>query len=356
MEGERPREPHMRNDLMSNSGNIFRWAFLCTLILALILVPFFIFGEKLEGWTDSFLGTAENNSIKTALVIIGLLGSDILLPIPSSIVSTGGGYLLGLTGGFLASFIGLTISCIIGYWLGRKSGRQISSKLLGEKEIGKLEHLNRKFGDWMIVVSRAVPVLAEASVLFAGIGKMKPSRFFLMTALSNAGISIVYAVVGTYSASLNSFLIAFGAAILIPLIAIIILATKARKKSQTFLPLLSFLLILPLCFYAWHYYNPLESRKNSAQNKVGRDVPIAANLNQKEQKNDTRQYPLEKSYQYKDQDGFEHIYLVQAPPLKLISDNTSILIYMHGISSKEEQGMEIFPTLRKHLESPIGDR
>jgi membrane protein DedA with SNARE-associated domain len=83
----------------------------------------------------------------------------------------------------------------------------------------------------VIVITRPVPVLAEASVLFAGMSRMPTGQFMLLTMLSNLGISAVYAAVGAFSANANSFLLAFAGSILIPLVAM--LAAKTRRKPQS---------------------------------------------------------------------------------------------------------------------------
>jgi len=192
-----------------------RWLTLFAIILAIILTPFFIFGPGLEERIHSFLKTAGNHHIVTSITIFSLLASDILLPIPSSMVSTASGFLLGFPAGFAASWLGMTTACLAGYWIGLKSRQQISRSLLKKEDIMKLEQMNRKFGDWFIAAARAIPVLAEASVLFAGIGAMSFPRFIAITILSNAVISAVYAFTGAFSASINSFLLAFGASILV---------------------------------------------------------------------------------------------------------------------------------------------
>jgi len=193
-----------------------RWILLSGLLLAVILVPFFIFGARIDQWTAAFMKTATRHGPATAAVLCLLLASDILLPVPSSLVSIGSGFLLGFPLGFAVSFTGMTIACVTGYWLGLRSKNSISSHLMGAEETRKLEQLNLKFGDWFIVTARAIPVLAEASVLFAGIGTMPFKRFFILSTLSNAAISAVYAGTGAWSASINSFLLAFAASILIP--------------------------------------------------------------------------------------------------------------------------------------------
>ncbi|OGV62418.1 MAG: hypothetical protein A2283_18000 [Lentisphaerae bacterium RIFOXYA12_FULL_48_11] len=209
-----------------------RWSLLSVIILAVILTPFFIFGPEIEAWTNTFIQAAARHSFVSAAVIFTLLSSDILLPVPSSLVSTGAGLILGLPLGFIASWLGMTTACLIGYWLGASSRKQLSRKLLGADEIKRLENMNQRFGDWLIVTARAVPVLAEASVLFAGIGAMPFHRFILMSIMSNAAISLVYTATGVFSASRNSFLLAFCGAILIPAIGMMLFQNKKKETAR----------------------------------------------------------------------------------------------------------------------------
>jgi len=57
---------------------------------------------------------------------------------------------------------------------------------------------------------------------------MPMHQFLLLSTLSNLGISAVYAAVGAFSATVNSFLFAFGGSILVPLVAMIL--TKSRQN------------------------------------------------------------------------------------------------------------------------------
>lgn len=71
---------------MSNR-NAYRWLLMCIAILAVILIPFFLFGDRIETWTDNFLRAASDQSGLVAIVLGLLLASDILLPVPSSMVA-----------------------------------------------------------------------------------------------------------------------------------------------------------------------------------------------------------------------------------------------------------------------------
>jgi uncharacterized membrane protein YdjX (TVP38/TMEM64 family) len=208
-----------------------RWSLLAGLVFAIILIPFIFFGSQLETWTENFVHSATGYPGWIAAVLGSLLAVDILLPLPSSLISTAAGFLLGLVRGTLTSWAGMTASCIIGFWLGKKYGRSAASKIVGESELERLEALSRRVGNWVIVIARPVPVLAEASVLFAGISKMPIGQFLLLTTLSNLGISAVYAVVGALSANANSFLLAFAGSIFIPLVAMLLSKARRGKRS-----------------------------------------------------------------------------------------------------------------------------
>jgi uncharacterized membrane protein YdjX (TVP38/TMEM64 family) len=208
-----------------------KWILLTSAILILLLIPFVLFGDPLDNWTNSFF-QSEPSKLIASLVIGSLLSIDVIAPVPSSILSTAGGYFLGFISGTLISLVGMTISCLIGYWIGTKFGRPAAIRFVDTKEISRFESLQKKYGDWIIIISRSIPLLAETSVLFAGIGRMKFRRFIFMVTISNLGISMVYAAVGTYSAHINSFLLAFAAAIIFPGVMIVILKNKKTFNSD----------------------------------------------------------------------------------------------------------------------------
>jgi uncharacterized membrane protein YdjX (TVP38/TMEM64 family) len=199
------------------------WLVFGGILLVIILLPFVLFGDYIEARTAAFIESAANRPLLTALVLGGLLATDILLPVPSSVVSTAAGLLLGFTGGTLTSLAGMIVSCIAGFWLGTRIGRPAAIRMMGAGELQWLEEKGRRFGDWVIVAARPVPVLAEASVVFAGMSRMPAARFVILTTLSNLAISSVYAAVGALSATLNSFLLAMAGSILVPWLAMVIM-------------------------------------------------------------------------------------------------------------------------------------
>ena len=199
--------------------------------MALILIPFFLYEAAITQWVSSLLARGQNR-LWAAAILSGLLAGDLFLPVPSSLVSTALGGLLGFWGGLVASWISMTIGCVIGYWLGLKAGPPAIRRLAGESEIERVRQGAARFGDWMIILFRSVPVLAEISVVFAGLSKIPWKRFLLLTSLANLGISAAYAAVGSSAAEAGSFLLAFAGAISIPAIGWMALKLVKRKGAQ----------------------------------------------------------------------------------------------------------------------------
>ena len=197
-----------------------RWAIIWIVLVALVLVPFFLFEPQFTAFSERM--TRGDTAVWLAAAsIFGLLALDVFLPVPSSIVSTAAGVLLGFSLGAAVVWTGMMAACLMGYAVGaRVSGA--ARRFVGTEGLRRAEALALRYGDWTIVMCRPVPVLAEASVIFAGLVRAPFGRFLAITALSNLGIAVGYAAFGAFSMSVNSFLVAFVGALLIPGVAMLI--------------------------------------------------------------------------------------------------------------------------------------
>jgi uncharacterized membrane protein YdjX (TVP38/TMEM64 family) len=196
-----------------------RWFAIGVLLLAFILVPFFLFEDQFNALAVR-LASGEASTWYSAVALAALLASDVLLPIPSSIVSAGAGVLLGFWRGVAVIWIGMTGACLIGYFIGAKSAGA-ARRFVGPDGLARASSLADRYGDMMLVVSRPVPVLAEASVIFAGLVHTRFARFFVMTSWSNLGVAIAYAAIGAFSMKTESFAFAFVGSIALPAVAML---------------------------------------------------------------------------------------------------------------------------------------
>jgi uncharacterized membrane protein YdjX (TVP38/TMEM64 family) len=196
-------------------GRARRWLLLAVAVFALILVPFVLFEASITGLVADMVSAARGHVALVALIIIAILVADVLLPVPSSLVSGLAGATLGFWGGTLAIWIGMTGGCLLGYWLGRGAGHVAMRRVVGPAETERAREMLAGAGAVALVVTRAVPVLAEAMVLGAGAARMPLAPFLLLTGAANLAVALAYAAVGALALAQGSFLLFFlGLAIL----------------------------------------------------------------------------------------------------------------------------------------------
>ena len=195
-----------------------RWALLWGLLIGLVLLPFVFFEAPFNALAVRITQSGTSRAV-AAGSIFALLALDVFLPVPSSIVATGAGVILGFAEGTAIVWGGMMAGCLIGYGTG--IGAAAAARwIVGQDNLVRAEALMRRYGELALVLCRPVPVLAEASVVFAGIVRTPFVRFAALTAISNLGIALGYAAFGAFSMRLDSFLVAFLGALLLPGIAL----------------------------------------------------------------------------------------------------------------------------------------
>jgi len=199
---------------------MMRWTAIIFLLLALILVPFFLFEDRFNSLADQMVRAGASPGYVGAAVV-ALLASDVFLPIPSSVVAAAAGVLLGFWRGTAAIWIGMMSACLIGYAFGSRASAA-ARRFVGEEGMARAERLSARYGDFAIVLCRPVPVLAEASVIVAGIVERPFRRFLNLTLWSNLGVALGYAAIGAFSMRVDSFLLAFAGSMILPGIGILV--------------------------------------------------------------------------------------------------------------------------------------
>lgn len=207
---ERGKAPRLRRAL--------GWAALGLGLLAAILVPFFLWEDQITRLSDALLHSARGQGL-VAVGLGGLLAADVVLPVPSSVLSTAAGSLLGFPLATVVIWTGMMVGSAIGYRMGRGAASLGLGSVLGPGEAERAAAAFSRYGAWAIVLMRPVPVLAEASVIVAGFHGMPQRGFALVCALSNLGIAAVYAAIGAWAMGIQSFFAAFLGALALPALA-----------------------------------------------------------------------------------------------------------------------------------------
>lgn len=211
----------------STAAAVGRWSVFGVLLLLFILVPFFLLEGKVNGLVQTTLASATSVLLIT-LAVIGFLVADVVLPVPSSFVLTTTGYLLGVGSGTAVCFVGMTCASLAGYWLGRYAGSPVARRVVGAPQLDRFVQVWERYGDTVLVAFRAVPVLAEATTILAGISRVRLPRFLLLVSIGNLVVSLVYASIGAMSASQSSFLLASVASVVLPVL-IVLLTRRATR-------------------------------------------------------------------------------------------------------------------------------
>ena len=173
-----------------NGRRVAQVAPLILVVLAAIIIPFVLFGDQIETATLAWSETAATWGLAAGAVL--LLALDVLLPVPSSVVSLLAGQTLGPVLAAVIIWLGMTLGCLVGFLVGRGLLKPLASFMRADASPGS--------GDWgwlALVLSRPVPVLAEASVLLAAARGAPFWPLMGVTALANIPVAVLYGYAGS---------------------------------------------------------------------------------------------------------------------------------------------------------------
>jgi len=175
---------------------------LMLLAVAVPLVPFLAFGTRLDRIAAGWLDPPPSAGVVAGLEV-GLLAADLLLPVPSSMVATLGGARLGVVWGTACAWLGMTAGAAAGWWLGRLvGGRALDGLDPDERETVRRQE--RLMGPLLVVLTRPLPLLAEAAALGAGAAGMDRRTFLLAAASGNLPIAFTWSLIGAIGSSNDS--------------------------------------------------------------------------------------------------------------------------------------------------------
>lgn len=159
------------------------------LTIALVSAPFVI-------WGDSFvlplLEAHADEKVLLGLLAILLLAADAFAPVPATLVIM---FLAGKAGwitGILGGTVGLSLGVVVAAWVGRAAVGRIAPRLVPEKELARLRAGLARNPALSLACWRAVPVMAETSIMLAAATGIPTRRIFRVTLLPNLIVSAVY--------------------------------------------------------------------------------------------------------------------------------------------------------------------
>jgi uncharacterized membrane protein YdjX (TVP38/TMEM64 family) len=203
------------------------------ILAALVLIPFFIWGEKLMALFDGDAARAWILSWGSlgGFAVFSLLVLDLFLPIPATGVMSAAGFVFGPLVGGLISVAGSFCSGLLAYGLCRIFGVQIATRLAGAGALAENERLFQKGGPWLVALSRWLPVFPEVIACLAGLAGM-PLRVFAVALLCGTlPMGFTYAAVGALFSTAPSWALALSVVLPVVLWAIF-RPLLSRKDSR----------------------------------------------------------------------------------------------------------------------------
>jgi uncharacterized membrane protein YdjX (TVP38/TMEM64 family) len=172
----------------------------------------------------------QKGGVVAAVGGILLLVSDILLPVPGSLIMIGNGALFGVLTGTLLSLTGGLLACVCGFLIGKK-GSQVINRFISEQEKDTARKLMTEWGYLAIIVTRPVPLLSETVIIIAGTTGLKWNKMLLSSFLGLLPGTFIYALTGASAIGMDNGIYSF-------LIVIIVagffwMAGKMIKSGQS---------------------------------------------------------------------------------------------------------------------------
>ena len=197
-----------------------RWTLFWSLLVGAVLAPFLLLGGEFETFAAALV---DDRAYRTTAVtaIAPMLVLDVVLAVPSSLVSTAAGTLLGFGLGTLVVWGSMTLGCVVAYVTGQLT-TNAAPRLVGGASLRQAAQAWERYRWWALLVCRPVPVLAEASVVFSGVVRAPVSGVMAITGLANAGLAAAYAAVGSAGAQQALFLLVFAGAVGLPGVALLL--------------------------------------------------------------------------------------------------------------------------------------
>lgn len=161
-----------------------------------------------------------------------LLVSDIVLPLPGTVVMSALGYVYGALLGGLLSATGSVLAGLIAYGLCRLFGERGAKRLLGEQDFNRGRRWFAKGGGWLVCLSRSLPILPEVVACTAGLVRMPFKRFVIALVCGSLPLGFVFAWIGAAGRDEPEWAMAFSLAIPAVLWALARLLLRKLEKHE----------------------------------------------------------------------------------------------------------------------------
>ena len=156
----------------------------------------------------------KHGGVVAAVIGVGLLIADVLLPVPSSLVMVAHGALFGVLWGTILSLLGSVGAAVFGFAIGRRGGK-LMERVVTPGERAHARNVLARWGTLSIIVTRPVPLLAETVAIMAGASSMTWRSLIVASCAGSLPPALLYALTGAAVADLQNTVMMFGVVLLV---------------------------------------------------------------------------------------------------------------------------------------------
>lgn len=167
-------------------------------LVAALFMPFLLWGDSIETvfTLDGTLVWLRGFGAAAAVAAVMLLISDLVLPIPATVVMAALGAMYGPVVGGAISASGAFLSGGAAYLICFLLGRPAVDYLVDDADFARGEALFDRWGGWMVALSRWLPIFPEAIACLAGLTRMPLRTFLVALACGVVPLGFTFALVG----------------------------------------------------------------------------------------------------------------------------------------------------------------
>lgn len=166
------------------------------------------------------------------LVYFALTTLAVPLPIPSSAVILGGGYVFGTLQGFGLSLFGMVAGSTIAFYITRFWGTKLLAKLVDAHHLQHFDKVFKKRGPVAVLISYSLPIFpSDFLSLFLGATKMKYHTFISLVLIGHIPRVLL---VTSFGADLQSGLNLMTLLVLLAIVALVLIVAFREKIKKLF--------------------------------------------------------------------------------------------------------------------------
>lgn len=210
------------------AGMLVRWWSLAVAIACTLLVLFFVVSSAgVAVLSDPSPAMGGARPVAAGVGVL-LLASDVVLPVPSSLIMAANGALFGAFAGMLLSLAGSLASALIGFGLGR-AGNRLVRWAVSQDEHDRAGAMLERWGVVAIAASRPVPILAETVAILAGSSPLTWRQTAIAASVGSVVPAAVYAWAGAHADGFGSHAAVFGGVVAVS--AVLLLAGRWMPRA-----------------------------------------------------------------------------------------------------------------------------